>query len=380
MNTNQPASAGGCNREAAPRRVMHVCQRDDPATGGAARVAVELVKRMPSHGIESWCVFVYGGLGALSEGLREQTRWLGIDSSRQSLLGMWRLWRLIRRLKPDVIHHHDGLSWTHLVSWCFPRTLVFGHGHLDGPQEGAPWRRQLAHRIHARTYDYLLAVSEWTRDAWLRLGYPVERAKVLANGVDGNKFQPATAEEKSSARLAFGLPDTVKVLVSVGRLHCGMKGTDDFLRVLSCLPAEWHGLVAGTGPDLEQLQVLAGELNLEERIHFAGLVDPVTKVYHAADLLAVTSHYEPFGLMAVEAMACGLPVVGFECRGGVVDVIRSGEGVLISDRNLQAMADAILLESGRAASEVRRQRVLALYDWSNSAARLACWVRELPAK
>jgi len=345
-------------------RVLHICQRDDPATGGAARVAVELVRRLPDCGVDAQCVFVYGGRGALSAGIEGQTHWLGVKSSRQVAIGILRLVRLIKRLKPDVIHHHDGLTWTHFVTYTQQRAVVIGHAHLDGPQEGASMKRRLSHLVHAKTYKRLVAVSEFTRQAWISTGYPESRTVVLPNGVDGQCFYIADSAQRTKAKLLLGIPANVKVALSVGRLHMGMKGTDDFIRVVQALGSDWHGVIAGVGPDEVALKDLCQELGINERVHFVGLLDPVLVGYHASDLLIVTSHYEPFGLMAVEALACGLPVIGFATKGGVMDILKFAQASVIENRDVGLMAKTINERMDLQISAVRRLAAIERYDWN----------------
>ncbi|MDC1198089.1 glycosyltransferase family 4 protein [Algibacter sp.] len=344
-------------------RVLHICQRDDPATGGAARVAVELVRRLPDCGVDAQCVFVYGGRGALSAGIEGQTHWLGVNSSRQAAIGILRLVQLIKRLKPDIIHHHDGLIWTHLVTYFQQRAVVIGHGHLDGPQPGASMKKRLSHVVHLKTYKHLVAVSEFTRRAWIATGYSESITTVLPNGVDTKKFYLTDSAQRTEAKLLLGIPAGVKVALSVGRLHVGMKGTDDFIRVVKLLGDGWHGVIAGVGPDELALKGLCQELGIDDRVHFVGLLDPVLVGYHASDSLIVTSHYEPFGLMAVEALACGLPIIGFATRGGVMDILKFAQATVIENRDVNLMAKAILEGTNLQVSESRRKSVIQHYDW-----------------
>lgn len=361
-------------QSARPLRVIMVCQRDDPATGGAARVAIELCKRFPSYGVEAICVFAYGGPGDLSATVRPQTRWLRISSSRQALKGMSRLWRQIRKFNPDIIYHHDGLIWTHLVSWTFPNKLVIGHAHLDGPQPGAKRKKRLAHWVHAHSYKRLIAVSEFTKTRWQSLGYPKEKAIVLRNGVDASKFYPPTKDERILARARLNLPDNVPIMASVGRLHNGMKGTDDFLRVLARIEPSWHGLIAGSGPDRAALEQLAMELGILEKVHFLGTISPSLDAYHAADVLVITSHYEPFGLMAIEALASCLPVAGFECEGGVNEIMADANQPVIAARDIDAMA--LTVEEILGKPPARLKFLLEKYSWSAVTQELASLMKQ----
>ena len=153
-----------------------------------------------------------------------------------------------------------------------------------------------------------------------------------------------------------------------------MKGKDDFIRILSELDEQWHGVIAGVGADEEMLKTLAGTLGVEHRLHFCGLVDPVISCYHAADILVVTSHFEPFGLMVIEALSCGLPLAGFPCEGGATDLLSEAEALTTDHRDTAELSAKISeyfeLDSavrGRGA-ETRRKLVEANYSWAKSTA------------
>jgi glycosyltransferase involved in cell wall biosynthesis len=372
----------GCRSDALPNsgilngfliRAIHICQRDDPATGGAARVAVELVKRLPDHGVVAKCLFVYGAPGHFLKELEGRCTHLGLTSSRQALLHGRRLRSLLRAEMPDVIHHHDGLIWTHFISRRFPGLLRYGHAHLDPPSSGTSFRHRIANWVQRRTYHRLICVSTSTRESWIARGFPAHQATVLRNGVDTGIFRPATEVERVDARRSFHLPQDARVIAFVGRLHNAMKGPDDFLRVLALLPREFYGLVAGVGPDESSLKALAVELGIGNRVFFAGLLATTAKCYHAADVLLVTSHYEPFGLIVLEATACGIPVAGFSARGGLMQLLRQVDAVVVDQRNCRALAHAVLRlatsESGT--RTLRRAYIEAEYSWDKAAELLA---------
>ncbi|MDB4142974.1 glycosyltransferase family 4 protein [Akkermansiaceae bacterium] len=356
-------------------KVLHICQRDDPATGGAARVAVELVKRLPNHGIEAQCLFLYGGPGELSEEIRDRTSWLGLSSSKDVLFKGGRLLTFIKKVKPEIVHHHDGVTWSHIMTGILYRGIRFGHAHNDGPQTGASARIHFANWIHRHTYQHLMAVSSSTANAWVKRGFTRKKIELLANGVDVSKFHPASELEQERARKKLGVPNEAKVLLSVGRLHMGMKGTDDFVRVISELDDDYYGLIAGVGSDEGKLRQLAVELGVADRVGFCGLVNPVVPCYHAADMLLVTSHFEPFGLMVVEAMACGLPVAAFDTVGGVMEILKKSGALMSSQRDPSRMASLIktALESDEddPTMQTNLERVKSDYSWDAAAKKLA---------
>ncbi|MCX6879279.1 MAG: glycosyltransferase family 4 protein [Verrucomicrobia bacterium] len=359
-------------------RVIHICQRDDSATGGAARVAVELVRRLPRYGIDSKCLFVYGGQGDLSRDISDRALWLGLESAKDALTQGHRLLELLRNQDADAVHHHDGLSWTHVLTRLGFKGMRYGHAHLDGPQVGAPFRHQFAHWVHCKTYDRLIAVSETTRQAWIGAGFPEKNTTCIPNGVDTSKFYPPSDQDRIEARRELGLPENSRVLLSVGRLHVGMKGTDDFLRVFSHLTPDWWAVIAGTGSDESLLRSLANDLGVAGRVRFCGLVSPPLPCYHAADMLAVTSHYEPFGLMVVEAMACGLPIAAFSTTGGVMELLSRSSAIVCPQRVPGALAKLIqaidfhspeVLGTSLAARELAKME----YSWDAASATLAAY-------
>ena len=114
----------------------------------------------------------------------------------------------------------------------------------------------------------------------------------------------------------FGFDPYDEVVGFVGRLHDEHKGCLDFVDVVGHLPKHYKGLVIGSGPDEAAMRARAEILGLEGRIVFAGLLNQTVDAYHAMSVFCFLSRYEAFGLTIAEAMACEIPVVGFECPGG----------------------------------------------------------------
>ncbi|MBE9041621.1 glycosyltransferase family 4 protein, partial [Oscillatoriales cyanobacterium LEGE 11467] len=184
------------------------------------------------------------------------------------------------------------------------------------------------------------------------------------------------------ARTQLGIPDGVSVVGWVGRLHCSMKGTDDFLRVVALLPDRFWGLVVGSGPDLDALKRLAVSLGIDRRVVFTGLLENPAIANRAMDVFCLTSHWEPFGLVVAEAMACAVPVVGFPCTGGVNELLTPETGCVLPDRNLPAIARAIVeavehpdlwhLHRERAISQLKER-----HNWEQNTAHLALAYQQL---
>jgi phosphatidylinositol alpha-1,6-mannosyltransferase len=197
--------------------------------------------------------------------------------------------------------------------------------------------------------DMLLCVSRDTRAralAWADL--PPERAFVLNNTVAPD-FTPG---DRAQARAKFGLGDE-RVLLTVGRLNPGerYKGYDRVIGALNALKASADQpllyILAGEGDDLERLQQIAQAAGVSEQVRFLGKVPPVDlpDLYRAADFFVLPSTGEGFGIVFLEAMACGTPALGL-AAGGAPDALGDGElGYMVSPEvdftvALQAALDA----------------------------------------
>ncbi|HAL72001.1 MAG TPA: hypothetical protein DCP71_09550 [Verrucomicrobiales bacterium] len=353
-------------------KVLHVCQQDDAAGGGAVRVAVELAKRQTAHQVTAKCVFVYGGPGALGKELSGNALYLQNGNRHERMLAAWRFYRLLKAEKPDIIHHHDGVTWTHLVSRAALVGKCVGHGHLTAPAPHARWRHRLAGFVHANTYHHLFCVSESVAQSWIHRGYPKNKIDVIPNGVDTQRFTPASMGQKRDARHRFEIPEDATVFAFVGRLHNEVKRVDDFVRTVAAMSENVWGLVAGTGTDELSLRQLATELHASHRIRFVGLQDPPTPCYHASDVFLMTSCYEPFGLVVLEAAACGLPVAGFASDGGVNGLMEFIQAPILMKREPAKLGELALSLLDKPASKFAevRESVCDHFSWDRVVGKL----------
>jgi glycosyltransferase involved in cell wall biosynthesis len=161
------------------------------------------------------------------------------------------------------------------------------------------------------------------------------------NGVPLDFSRGADGE---SVRREFGISPSVPLMVSVGRLG-SVKGhihyVDAAEHVLDEIP-EARFLLAGSGAEEESLRREAAEHDLGDRFIFAGRRDDVADILSASDVVVVPSLYEGFGLVAVEAMAAGRPVIGTRV-GGLPEVIDDGStGILVEPASPEQLATAII--------------------------------------
>ncbi|MCX6020414.1 MAG: glycosyltransferase [Chloroflexi bacterium] len=253
----------------------------------------------------------------------------------------------------DVIFSHYWLSgWVGGYlrrGWRAPHITMF---HTMGaiknqalPGEGESNQRVAAERRIVAQADRIIAPSPQERRAAMQLyAAPAGRVEVIPCGVDLERFSPG---DRRMARRSLGLGDE-RLLLFVGRLE-PLKGLDILVGALPLLQeaAPTRLLVVGGDAQSERefrrIQRQAGELGVTDQITFAGSVphDALPAYYRAADVCVAPSYYESFGMAAVEAMACGIPVVAARA-GGLQSTVRHGEtGYLIPWRCPEAYVERL---------------------------------------
>ena len=140
--------------------------------------------------------------------------------------------------------------------------------------------------------------------------------------------------------------DRPKRIIAVGRLQA-QKGFDLLIQSWQLIAArhpDWQLVVYGHGGDLQKLQQQLEKAGLTSSMTFAGATDNIYKEYQNSAFYVMSSRYEGWGLVLVEAMSCGLPCVSFDCPYGPSDIIRDGEdGLLVENGNIQQLAEKMEL-------------------------------------
>jgi D-inositol-3-phosphate glycosyltransferase len=283
----------------------------------------------------------------------------------------------------DLVHSHywlSGLIGNRLKAlWHVPHVVMF-HTLGEIKNRASYGENESGLRIDSEAAvltaaDRVICATELERDALRTLyGADDDKTAVIPLGVDLDRFRPAA---KQDARGALGL-DNERIILFVGRIE-PLKGVDILINAASLLESDVECTVLVVGGDeasqseVAELQDLARDRGIEHRVAFVGAVDHETLplYYNAADVCVVPSHYESFGLVAVEAMASGVPVVASRV-GGLTGTIKDGEtGYLVPWLCPEPFAERIelLLENeplrnnlGEAAREA-----MARYRWENVA-------------
>jgi glycosyltransferase involved in cell wall biosynthesis len=225
-------------------------------------------------------------------------------------------------------------------------TVVILTEHIDRSGAG---RRSLRGRaldkvasIAYRFADHVVGVSEGVSDDVARVfRLPRERVRTIYNPVD---VATVAARANEPIVLPWGADAPSPLIVAVGRL-VQQKDVETLLRAFALLLPQRDSRLAviGDGPRREDLESLARDLQLADRVHFAGFQSNPYSWMRRADLFVLSSRYEGLGNVLIEAMACGTPVVSTDCPSGPREILEDGRwGRLVSPGNPDELAAAMI--------------------------------------
>lgn len=262
----------------------------------------------------------------------------------------WRLRRLIRYFSPTIINAHmqPAELCARLALLGTPAgspPLIITRHNLNPfwrlPGEGA------VGRWVARRADGIIGVSDAVKSLCDRNGCSAAAGKSTSvhNAIDATEYAAADGTAVALARKGWGAEPGDYVVGTAARL-LPLKGIDVLIRgfaeYLSHARLQARLVIAGAGPQESELKALASAQGIEARVTFAGFREDMPTVMASFDVFALTSHREPFGMVVVEAMAAGRPVVATNA-GGIPELVNDGiNGILVPPRRPDDVARALL--------------------------------------
>lgn len=269
------------------------------------------------------------------------------------VLGLVRLVRLGRLLRPDIVHSHGSIAglFGRIAAWLtrcpinvWTMQLLPTDNQLSTRVPG--FRRTLyigAAGLLDRMSDQVLAVSDALKRERIAMGFAVpERMTVVPNLVDVDRYANCTVS-REEARSRLGLADDERVLVFVGRL-APQKGLPFLLRALPAIRLRHPRLrliVVGGGVEADDMRVLVKQLNLHDAVTFLGIRHDVETILPAADLAVLPSLYEGMPLAILEYMAAGKAVVATAVNGTPEIVEHGVTGLLVAPSDVGELEHAI---------------------------------------
>lgn len=251
--------------------------------------------------------------------------------------------RIFRERRPDILHTHnttafiDGLIGARLAGGV-PVKIHTDHCK-NYPIE---WRWTLAENVASRMVDQVIAVSHHTRQELMHYEKIAEnKVSVIHNGISPRLTRNVQIAE---LRRELGLDPTHIVLGTIGRLE-PQKGLDLLLNAIPRVARECPAarfLIVGGGSLEQELKSQAAALGITDRVIFSGWRADAIDLMQLLDAFVTTSNFEGLPMVLLEAMALGKPLIG-TAVGGIPEVVEHGvNGLLITERNPDLVADALL--------------------------------------
>lgn len=252
--------------------------------------------------------------------------------------------RIVRQEEPDVIfstlgHVNIGVMLARLLLSGDIRYIA-RETNIQSINEKRPFLTPILHLMYRVLYprfDFVICQSfDMLNDLVNYFGLPPKKAVVINNAVDIKRINSQICN--GGIYFKSGRVN----LLAVGKLRY-QKGFDLLLQSLALLKGtDFHLTILGQGPEEENLKLVALELGLREHVTFTGFVQNPYPYMSQADLFVLSSRFEGFPNVVLEAMACGTPVVAFECPGGISEIIEEGvNGWKVNPGDTSALASAI---------------------------------------
>jgi len=301
---------------------------------------------------------------------------LRIRNSVDAAAGL-KLRKILAQNHYDVVHFHT--SRAHALAPFAQgraRALIVTRRMDSAPNRVfAPW-------LFNRAVDAVAAISSAVADALVRSGVQRDRITIIPSGVDCVRFHPPSAAERERARGALGLADRDIAVGTIGMLE-PRKGQRYLIEAMALLcgeanqayraiapdglhPHKMRCLIAGGGTLADEIEAQIRMHGLGDSVRLMGMIDDSAALLQALDIFVLPSLQEGLGVAALEAMACGLPVIA-SAVGGLAQTVADGvTGIHVAAGDARTMANAIARiasepELGAAMGAAGRLRVTANY-------------------
>lgn len=308
-------------------------------TGGAEKLMVDMLPRMRDQGhYVELCVFC-GDRTPFYEQLRAKN--IKIHSFHKGLsqlynpLNLYRLVRLLRKGKYDIVHTHNTAPqlYAALASICCKITLITTEHNTTNRRRDKAYLKSFDNWMYGR-YSQIICISDQAEENYRKYLGDSNSVCTIYNGIDYNKY--------SNAKYANDIRKIgTKIITNVAAFR-PQKDQPTLIKAMQYLPEDFHLCLVGSGDERrkEFFEVMIAEYGLGNRVHLLGMRSDVPEVLAASDYVVMCSHYEGLSLSSLEGMASGKPFLA-DNVDGLYEIVK-GNGVLFEHEDAKGFADAIM--------------------------------------
>lgn len=316
-------------------KILHVIT--SLRTGGAEKLMVDLLPRLKDRGLDVDLLLFDGTDTPFRRDIEAagvRVFDLGTGGSVYSPVRMLKLIPYLR--KYDIIHTHNTAPqlFAAIGSMAASAILCTTEHNTSNRRRRWKWYASVDRWMYNR-YHRVICISKKAEDN-LREFIGTSRAEILTvnNGIDVARY----ASAEPSPELEGIAPGSRKIMMVAG--FRWEKDQDTLIRSLKYLPSEFHLFLVGDGVRRPELEALAKNENLADRVHFLGLRTDVPQLLHAADYVVMSSHFEGLSLSSVEGMSVGSPFLASDVDG--LREVVTGAGILFPHKDSETLAHQIL--------------------------------------
>ena len=323
------------------------------STGGLENGLVNIINRTPTNRYRHVIICITGADEFAQRITAENVQLIQLHKPEgHDFRFYWRLWRVFRQLRPDIIHSRNlaALETQLLSLGCFGVKRVHGeHGREVNDLDGLNWK-YLSFRKFMRAFIHRYIAVSRDLETWLVDAVGVEQAKIhqIYNGVDHDKFSPRNVKQLAVLPAPWQGVNDMLVVGTVGRLT-PVKDQQLLLRSVALVRGsnpELFGrirlMIVGDGPLKRELSELVAELDLQQVCWLPGDREDVPDLLATMDVFVLPSLAEGISNTVLEAMASGLPVVATAVGGNRELVKRGFNGALVPSGDVKALAEALV--------------------------------------
>lgn len=263
-----------------------------------------------------------------------------LNAVKNNLLRIKKLRAVIKESRPEVIiSFMDVTNVLTLLATRGLRLKVIVSERVDPSQH---YIGRVGSSLRRLTYPWATVVVVQTEHAaqWVKLNMNYHRVMVIPNPIFMDKVSSDTT---TLSGVIKDYKDT-RTIVAMGRM-CQQKGFDLLIEAFAIANAscpEWRLVIFGEGQERNNLTSLSKDMGISDKVFMPGLVKNPAHLLQDADIFVMPSRFEGFPNALLEAMACGLPVISFDCPSGPGEIIRNGiDGLLVPSEDVDALANAM---------------------------------------